>query len=90
MNVDGDQTEPLAANKHNNTSSVPADALYGGGSVDEYGTHVYANSTKTAYIDPRDRIDLLARAFNDILPPINASTPGLWTPRHDETYMLIT
>jgi hypothetical protein len=64
---------------------VPADAVSEGGSVDEYATHVYANSAKTAYIDQRDYIGLIPRAFDDILPPVNASTPGLWTPRHDET-----
>jgi hypothetical protein len=53
--------------------------------VDEYASHVSANSTKPAYIDPRDLIDLLPRALNDILPHVNASIPGLWTPRHDET-----
>jgi hypothetical protein len=50
----------------------------------------YANSTKTAYIDPRDWIDLHPRASNHILPPVNASTPGLSTPRHDETYEFLT
>jgi hypothetical protein len=30
-------------------------------------------------------IDLLPRALNDILPPVNTSTPGRWTPRNDET-----
>jgi hypothetical protein len=49
----------------------------------------YANSTKTAYIDPIDLIDLLHRAFNDILPTVNTSTPGLWTLRHEETYKLL-
>jgi hypothetical protein len=34
-------------------------------SVDEYATHVSANSTKTAYIDRRDWNDLLPRAFKD-------------------------
>jgi hypothetical protein len=55
--------------------------------VDEYATFVFANLTKTSYIDPRDRID--SRAFYDILPPVNASTPGICTPRH-ETYKFLT
>jgi hypothetical protein len=60
---------------------VPADAVSEGASVDEYVTHVYVNSA----IYWRDYIDLIPRAFDDILPLENASTPGLWTPRHDET-----
>jgi hypothetical protein len=55
-----------APNKHHNIPSEPADALSEGGSVDDYPTHVCANSMKTAYIDPRDRVDLLQSAFNDI------------------------
>jgi hypothetical protein len=51
--------------------------------------HVSSNWTKTGYIDPRDWIDLLPRAFNDILPHVNASIAGLWTPRHDETNMVL-
>jgi hypothetical protein len=90
LKVDGDQTKPPAPTKQHNIPSIPADAISEGGSVDEYATHVYASSTKTAYIDPRDLIDLLPGAFNDILPPINASIPGLWTPRHDETDMFLT
>jgi hypothetical protein len=58
--------------------------------VDEYATHVYAISTKTAYIYPRDWIDLLPRAFNDILKHVNESIPGMWTPRHDETNRFLT
>ena len=58
--------------------------------MDEYATHVSTNSTKPAYIDPRDLIDLLPRAFNDILPHVNASIPGLWTPRHDEADRFLT
>jgi hypothetical protein len=83
--VDGDHTKPQAPNKQHNIPSVLADSVFEGGSVDEYATYIYANSTKTAYIDPREWIDLLRRAFNGILPPLNASIPGLWTPRHDET-----
>jgi hypothetical protein len=64
---------------------MPADAVSGSGSVDEYATLVYANLTKTSYIDPREWIGFLSRSFNDILPLINASIPGMWTPRHDET-----
>jgi hypothetical protein len=52
--------------------------------------HVNTNSTKTEYIDPRDWIDLLPRAFNDILPLVNASTPGVWSPRHDENGKFLT
>jgi hypothetical protein len=59
--------------------------------MDEYyATNVSANLTKTAYIDPRDWIDLLPRAFNDILPHVKASIPGMWTPRHDETNRFLT
>jgi hypothetical protein len=90
MNVDGDQTEPPAPTKQHNIPSVHADAVSEGGSVDEYATHVYANSTKPAYIDPRDWIDLLPRAFSDILPHVNASIPGMWTPRHDATDKFLT
>jgi hypothetical protein len=45
-----------------NIPLVPADAVSEGGSVDEFAIHIYANSTKTAYIDreagltyPRER-----------------------------------
>jgi hypothetical protein len=71
--VDGDQTKPPAHNKQHN---IPA--VFEGGSVDEYATQVYANSAKTAYIDPRDYIDLLPRAFNDILPQVYAF--NAWLP----------
>jgi hypothetical protein len=84
VKVDADQTKLPAPNKHHNTPSIPADAICEGGNVDEYATHVYANLTKTAYIDPQDWIDLLTRAFNDILPPVSAYAPGLKTPRHKE------
>jgi hypothetical protein len=84
LKVDGDQTEPPSPNKQENIPSIPADAAFEGGNVDEYATPISANSTKTAYIDPRGCIDLLPRAFNDILPHVNASIPGLWTPRHEE------
>jgi hypothetical protein len=90
LKVDGDQTKPLAPTKQHNIPSVPPDAASEGGSVDEYATHVYANSTEPAYIDPRDWIDLLPRAFNDILPSVNAYIPGRWTPRHDETDRFLT
>jgi hypothetical protein len=77
LKVDGDQKNPpMTINKHhNNIPSIPADAVYESGSVDEYATLVYANSTKTAYIDPRDWNDLLRRAVNDILQTLNASAP---------------
>jgi hypothetical protein len=90
MKVDGDQTKPPAPTKQHNIPSVRADAVSEGGNVDEYATHVYANSTKPAYIDPRVWIDLLPRAFSDILPHVNASIPGMWTPRHDETDRFLT
>jgi hypothetical protein len=75
--INGDQTIP------HDIPALLADAVYEGGSVDEYATHVHAISTKTAYIDSRDKIDLLP--FNDILPPVNAYAPRFWTPRYDET-----
>jgi hypothetical protein len=55
------------------------------GSEEVYATRATANSIKTACIDSRDWIDMLPRAFNDILPNVNAITPGAWTPRHDIT-----
>jgi hypothetical protein len=54
LKVDGDHTKPPALNKQSDIPQVPADAEYGGGSVDEYSRLVFVNSTKTAYIDPRD------------------------------------
>jgi hypothetical protein len=66
LKVDGDKTKPLAPNNQYNTPSLPADAVSEGGSVDQYATHVSASSTKTAYIIPRDWIDLPPRAVNDI------------------------
>jgi hypothetical protein len=90
LKVDGDQTKPPAPTKQHNIPSIPADAISGGVSVDEYAMPLSANSTKPAYIDPRDWIDLIPRAFNDILPTVNASIPGMWTPRQDETDRFIT
>jgi hypothetical protein len=90
MKVDGDPMKPPVPTKEHDIPSELADAVSEGGSVDEYATHVYANSTKTACIDPRGWIDLLPRAFNDILPHVNASIPGLWSPRHDETDKFLT
>jgi hypothetical protein len=87
MKVDDDQTKPLAPSKHNNVPSLPTDAVSEGGSVDKHATHVFPNLTKTAYIEPRDMIDLLP---NDILPLVNASTPRLWMPRHDEIDSFLT
>jgi hypothetical protein len=46
LKVDGDKTKPPSPNKQHNIPSLPADAISEGGSVDEYATHVYANSTK--------------------------------------------
>jgi hypothetical protein len=54
LKVDGDQTKPPAPTMQHNIPSIHADAVSEGGSVDEYATHISANSTKTAYIDPRD------------------------------------
>jgi hypothetical protein len=71
LKVVSDQTRPQAPHTHHNILIVPSDAVFKGGSVEEYATHVFAISTKTAFIDPRDYIDLLPRAFNDILPPVN-------------------
>jgi hypothetical protein len=88
--VDGDRRKPPAPNKQHNIPSIPADGVSKGGSVNKYATPIFAVSIKTAYIDPRDWIDLLPRAFNDILPPFNASIPGMSTPRHDETNMFLT
>jgi hypothetical protein len=87
IKVDGDQTKPPApSNKQIYVPSISAHVVFESRSVDDYATPIYASSNKAACIDPRDLIDLLLpRAFNDILPPVNASTPGLWTPRHDET-----
>jgi hypothetical protein len=77
LKVDGDQTKSPAPTKQQYILFVPADARFEGGSVDEYATLVSANKAKTAYIDPRDWIDLLPRAFYDILPFVNASIPGI-------------
>jgi hypothetical protein len=49
LKVDGDQTKPPApTNKQHNIPSTLADAVSEGGSVEEYATHVCANSTETA------------------------------------------
>jgi hypothetical protein len=59
LKVDRDHTKPPTPNKHHNIPSLHADVVSEGGSVDEYATIIYANSTKIAYMDPRDWIDLL-------------------------------
>jgi hypothetical protein len=51
--VDDDHAKPLAPPKKQYAiPQVSADAEYRGGSVDEYATLVFVNSTKIAYIDP--------------------------------------
>jgi hypothetical protein len=91
IKVDGDQRKSPFPNKQHNIPAVPADAAYEGGSVDEYAMPIAAISTKTAYIDPRDKIDFLPRVvFNDILPLISAYARKIWAPRHDETYIFLT
>jgi hypothetical protein len=77
MKVDGDQAKLQSPHKHYNIPSIPADAVFEGGCVDEYATLASANSTKTAYIGPRDWINFLPRAFNDILPLVNAHALGI-------------
>jgi hypothetical protein len=66
LKVDGDRTKQRIPNKHNNIPSIHTDVGSEGGSVHEYATPVYSSSSKTTYIDPRDRFDLIPRALNDI------------------------
>jgi hypothetical protein len=54
VKVDDVHTKPPPPNKQHNIPLIPADAVYEGGSVDEYATPVFATWTKNAYIDPRD------------------------------------
>eukprot|EP00873_Tetraselmis_striata_P026282 jgi/Tetstr1/446546/TSEL_034071.t1 len=37
-----------------------------------------------AFIDPRDWIDNLPRAYAESMPPVGLTNPGLWNPRNDE------
>eukprot|EP00873_Tetraselmis_striata_P039205 jgi/Tetstr1/459469/TSEL_004836.t1 len=37
-----------------------------------------------AFIDPRDWIDYLPRAYAESMPPVGLTNPGLWNPRNDE------
>jgi hypothetical protein len=55
--VDGDLTKPQTPYKDHYNSSFPVDAVFVGGTEDEYATHVAADSTRTAYIHPLDWID---------------------------------
>jgi hypothetical protein len=52
--ADGDRTKPQAHNKQHNIPLIPGDTVSEGGSVNEYATLIFAKSTKTKYIDPRD------------------------------------
>jgi hypothetical protein len=52
LKVDGDQTKPPAHVKEHANPLIPADAVFEGGSVDEYATPISANWTKTAYVNP--------------------------------------
>jgi hypothetical protein len=54
LKVHGDRSKPPTPKQQHNNPSIPADAVSEGGIVDEYATHVLANSTKTAYINPRN------------------------------------
>jgi hypothetical protein len=76
---------PSAPSKQTSIPTLPAYTVCTVRSVEEYATLVHANSTKTAFIDPRGWLDLHLKAFTDILLPVNTSTPGFFTPRHDET-----
>eukprot|EP00873_Tetraselmis_striata_P046504 jgi/Tetstr1/466768/TSEL_011238.t1 len=43
-----------------------------------------------AFIDPRDWIDYLPRAYAESMPPVGLTNPGLWNPRNDEEDRYLT
>eukprot|EP00873_Tetraselmis_striata_P037565 jgi/Tetstr1/457829/TSEL_044374.t1 len=41
-------------------------------------------TSHAAFIDPRDWMDYLPRAYVESMPPAGLTNPGLWNPRNDE------
>eukprot|EP00873_Tetraselmis_striata_P036044 jgi/Tetstr1/456308/TSEL_043064.t1 len=65
--------------------ATPADGLEGDDEEDDPPPGFLAKSPcHAAFIDPRDWIDYLPRAYAESMPPLGLTNPGLWNPRNDE------
>eukprot|EP00873_Tetraselmis_striata_P042120 jgi/Tetstr1/462384/TSEL_007390.t1 len=65
--------------------ATPADGLEGDDEEDDPPPGFPAKSPgHAAFIDPRDWIDYLPRAYAESMPPVGLANPGLWNPRNDE------
>eukprot|EP00873_Tetraselmis_striata_P023803 jgi/Tetstr1/444067/TSEL_003307.t1 len=65
--------------------ATPADGLEGDEDEDDPPPGFSAESPgHAAFIDPRDWIDYLLRAYAESMPPVGLANPGLWNPRNDE------
>eukprot|EP00873_Tetraselmis_striata_P024138 jgi/Tetstr1/444402/TSEL_032291.t1 len=65
--------------------ATPADGLEGDDEEDDPSPGFPAKSLDhAAFIDPRDWIDYLPRAYAESMPPVGLTNPGLWNPRNDE------
>eukprot|EP00873_Tetraselmis_striata_P014676 jgi/Tetstr1/434940/TSEL_023936.t1 len=65
--------------------ATPADGLEGDEEEDDPPPGFPSKSPgHAAFIDPRDWIDYLPRAYAESMPPAGLTNPGLWNPRNDE------
>eukprot|EP00873_Tetraselmis_striata_P044612 jgi/Tetstr1/464876/TSEL_009613.t1 len=65
--------------------ATPADGLEGDDEEDDPPPGFPAKSSgHAAFIDPRDWIDYLPRAYAKSMPHVGLTNPGLWNPRNDE------
>eukprot|EP00873_Tetraselmis_striata_P019578 jgi/Tetstr1/439842/TSEL_028253.t1 len=66
--------------------ATPADGLEGDDEEDDPPPGFPAKSpSHAAFIDPRDWIDYLPRAYAESMPPtVGLTNPGMWNPRNDE------
>eukprot|EP00873_Tetraselmis_striata_P026177 jgi/Tetstr1/446441/TSEL_033983.t1 len=66
--------------------ATPADGLEGDDEEDDPPLGLPAKSpSHAAFINPRDWIDYMPRAYAESMPrPVGLTNPGLWNPRNDE------
>eukprot|EP00873_Tetraselmis_striata_P010134 jgi/Tetstr1/430398/TSEL_020208.t1 len=65
--------------------ATPADGLEGDDAEDDPSPGFPAKSpSHAAFIDPRDWIDYMPRAYAESMRPVGLANPGLWNPRNDE------
>eukprot|EP00873_Tetraselmis_striata_P007152 jgi/Tetstr1/427416/TSEL_017580.t1 len=64
--------------------AAPADGLEGDEEDDPPPGFPTESPGHAAFIDPRDWIEYLPRAYAESMLTVGLTTPGLWTPRNDE------